>query len=141
MDIHFRNQLTALRKAHHLSQEQLAEQLSVTRQTISKWELGTATPDLARIEQIAHYFDVPAEELLFGKGSTHTVTENLKNKVNQFLTEDSADKDWHEQHRWRHWYYQPIHNGWEFLARYYWILFGLIGMFLWFLPSIIKAFR
>ncbi len=44
MDIHFRNQLTALRKGHHLSQEQLAEQLSVTRQTISKWELGTATP-------------------------------------------------------------------------------------------------
>lgn len=141
MDIHFRHQLVALRKEHHLSQKQLAEQLAVTRQTISKWELGAATPDLVRIEQIAHYFDIPAEQLLFGKEQTHTITDELKNKVNQFLTEDPADKDWHEQHRWRHWYYQPIHNGWEFLARYYWILFGLIGMLLWFLPSIIKAFH
>ena len=37
--------LKKLRKARGLSQEQLADQLNVSRQAISKWELGESTPD------------------------------------------------------------------------------------------------
>lgn len=46
--------LTILRKSRGLSQEQLAEELGLTRQTISKWELNQSTPDIAYI--ILHIF-------------------------------------------------------------------------------------
>ena len=43
MDIN--NKIYELRKKHNYSQEQLAEKLNVTRQTITKWELNETTPD------------------------------------------------------------------------------------------------
>lgn len=41
----FNEKLVMLRKQNNLSQEQLAEQLNVARQTVSKWELGETTPE------------------------------------------------------------------------------------------------
>ena len=40
------NKIGYLRKKKNLSQEELAEMIGVTRQTISKWELGDTTPDI-----------------------------------------------------------------------------------------------
>ncbi|MCT0021583.1 XRE family transcriptional regulator [Weissella cibaria] len=54
------------------------------------------------------------------------------------MQQDEADKDWHQNHRWRQWQYSPITNGWEFLARYYWLLFALIGMVGWFTLQYLK---
>ena len=45
--------LFELRKSKHLSQEQVAEQLHVTRQTVSNWELGETTPDLNQAKELA----------------------------------------------------------------------------------------
>ena len=42
----FAEQLVSLRKQAGMSQEELAEKLQLTRQTISKWETGASTPDL-----------------------------------------------------------------------------------------------
>lgn len=42
----FGNRLYELRKQKGLSQEELANRLDVTRQTVSKWELGDSTPDM-----------------------------------------------------------------------------------------------
>ena len=42
-------QLTTARKARKLTQQQVAEQLHVTRQTISSWEVGRSYPDLASV--------------------------------------------------------------------------------------------
>ncbi len=56
-----------LRKAKGISQEQLAEQLHVTRQAVSNWENGKTQPDIEMLSQIAEYFDVSVERLIYGK--------------------------------------------------------------------------
>ena len=53
-----------LRKQHALSQEQLAEALGVSRQTVSKWENGTATPELEKLRALARCFGVTLDELV-----------------------------------------------------------------------------
>lgn len=52
-----------LRKAHQLSQEQLAEKLSVSRQAISKWELGESIPETDKIVLISDLFKVSTDYL------------------------------------------------------------------------------
>lgn len=44
----FSEKLLTLRKANNLTQEQLAEKLEVSRQSVSKWESGQATPELEK---------------------------------------------------------------------------------------------
>ena len=44
----FSEKLLTLRKANEMTQEQLAEKLDVSRQSISKWESGQATPELEK---------------------------------------------------------------------------------------------
>ena len=53
----------ALRRKAGLSQEQLAERLEVTRQTISKWEGGHSAPDLEKLQAMAAVFGVTLDEL------------------------------------------------------------------------------
>lgn len=52
-----------LRRKAGLSQEQLAERLEVTRQTISKWEGGHSVPDLEKLRAMAAVFGVTLDEL------------------------------------------------------------------------------
>ena len=56
--------IAALRKSHGLSQEALAEKLNVSRQTVSRWETGTAMPDAANLLQLSRLFHVTADQLL-----------------------------------------------------------------------------
>jgi len=56
--------IKALRKEKGYSQETLAQQLNVVRQTISKWEKGLSVPDAEQLERIAELFEVPVTELL-----------------------------------------------------------------------------
>ena len=56
--------LYKLRKNSGLSQEQLAEQLNVSRQAISKWESGTAVPESEKLITISNYFGVSVDYLL-----------------------------------------------------------------------------
>lgn len=53
-----------LRLAKGISQEQLAQDLDVSRQTISKWEGGESLPQTEKVLEICEYFDVTADELL-----------------------------------------------------------------------------
>ncbi len=53
-----------LRKQHGLSQEQLAEQLQVSRQAVSKWETGQSTPDSTKLVALSELFSVSTEYLL-----------------------------------------------------------------------------
>ena len=52
-----------LRKKENLSQEQLAEKMNVTRQTISKWELNETTPDIKQAKELSRLFKVSLDEL------------------------------------------------------------------------------
>jgi len=56
--------ITKLRKQKGLSQEALAEKLSVSRQAISKWETGESLPDMDNIAFLCKEFDVSADFLL-----------------------------------------------------------------------------
>lgn len=48
----FCDKLAQLRKANNLSQEQLADRLNVSRQSVSKWESGDTYPDMAKMIQM-----------------------------------------------------------------------------------------
>lgn len=57
----------SLRKENNLSQEELADKLNVSRQTVSKWELGESSPDFNKIVPLCDVFGITTEELLRGK--------------------------------------------------------------------------
>ncbi|WP_461614994.1 helix-turn-helix domain-containing protein [Clostridium sp. Marseille-QA1073] len=54
-----------LRKTKNLSQEQLAEKLNVSRQAVSKWEIGESLPDINKIIQLSKIFQVSTDYLLY----------------------------------------------------------------------------
>lgn len=56
--------LTELRKIRSISQENLAERLNVSRQTIQKWESDTSTPDISNLIALSELFGITMEELL-----------------------------------------------------------------------------
>ena len=56
--------LTNLRKARGMTQEELSEAIGITRQTISKWELDTPTPDLDYLCKLCDLFGCTADYLL-----------------------------------------------------------------------------
>ena len=58
------DKITDLRKKQGLSQEELAEKLNVSRQSVSKWESAQATPDLKRIIEMSKLFGVSTDFLL-----------------------------------------------------------------------------
>lgn len=57
------NKIMRLRKKQGMSQEELAEQVGVARQTISKWELGETAPDLKQAQMLSKIFNVSLDEL------------------------------------------------------------------------------
>ncbi len=61
-----RKHIRHLRTARGLTQEQLAENLFVTRQTVSAWETGKAQPDLETLERIASALDTEVTEVIYG---------------------------------------------------------------------------
>lgn len=63
----FSQRLQNLRKKSGMTQEVLAEQLNITRQTISKWERGESAPDFEYLIQISDLFHVTTDYLLKGE--------------------------------------------------------------------------
>ena len=60
----FSEKLITLRKGRDLTQEQLAEQLKVSRQSISKWESGQVIPEVEKIVELSKVFNVTLDYLL-----------------------------------------------------------------------------
>ena len=73
----FEEKLIKLRKEKLLSQEELGEKLDVTRQTISKWELGQSKPDMEKLKEISTLFNISIEEL-----TNDEIDISKKNKSN-----------------------------------------------------------
>lgn len=67
-----------LRKAGKLSQEQLAEKVNVSRQSISKWESGETIPEIERIVELSKIFNVSTDYLLIS-----SEVEKLTNRTEQ----------------------------------------------------------
>jgi len=60
----FSTNLTELRKLHNYSQEELAEKISVSRQTLSKYETGESLPDIEKCKLLADVFSVSIDDLI-----------------------------------------------------------------------------
>lgn len=76
------NRIYELRSKHNLSQEELANELQVSRQTISKWESEQSLPDTDRLIALCNYFKVSSDYLLFAKEDKKEVSYEW---INAFL--------------------------------------------------------
>ena len=95
----FNNKLYELRKQKGLSQEELANRLNVSRQTISKWEVGESTPDMEKLAAISELFDISLDELVLDKAAKKEETTEQTTKSELYsdikehvLTEDNKKK-------------------------------------------------
>lgn len=74
----FGKNLMELRKKNGLSQEDLANKLNVTRQTVSKWELEQTSPSLKDLKNIADFFNISLDEL-----TSNDINISTKESINQ----------------------------------------------------------
>ena len=77
--------LKRLRKENNLSQEELAEKLGVSRQSVSKWESNSAYPEMDKLIQISNMFNIGIDELL--NKDVREVREKVetKNTINKYI--------------------------------------------------------
>lgn len=109
----FSEQLKKLRQEKHLSQENLAEQLFISRQAISKWENGDTTPDLDNLIKISEILGASLDELVLGKSPEKIVERVIEKEKNMTFL--------------------------EFIVDYWWLLFPLGGFLVWFLHAILPG--
>lgn len=60
----FKDNLIELRKLNNMSQEELASQIGVSRQTLSKYETGESLPDIDKCSAIAKVFGITIDDLI-----------------------------------------------------------------------------
>ena len=87
--VEFGEQLRRAREAKGMTQQSLAEQLYVTRQSVSRWECGDRYPDLLTTTKIAQILNVSLDDLLSGKEMEKVVERNpvVENKTaNNIMT-------------------------------------------------------
>lgn len=81
----FNSSLLEARKKRGMSQEEVAEKLGVTRQTISKWELGETVPDIYQSKKMAELYHLTLDELI-------EVDWNLK-EIEEIIVNSDEKKD------------------------------------------------
>lgn len=104
-----------LRTASQMSQEQLAEKVSVSRQSVSKWEMDQALPQIDKVLQLCELFGVSADELLQNKAlsgsnivrNKYFGTDGFRGEANVNLTSMQAYK----VGRFLGWYYSSPLSG------------------------------
>ena len=60
----FQDKLITLRRQNTMSQEDLGNAIGITRQTVSKWEMGQTTPEMNKLIELSKLFDISVDELL-----------------------------------------------------------------------------
>ena len=87
MNNNFSDNIKKIRKEHNLSQEQLAEELGVSRQAISKWESGAAYPEMDKIISICKKYNCNIDDLLHKDIKEVKGEEETKNNINKYVEE------------------------------------------------------
>jgi len=136
MEIQFPSQLKKFRIALGMSQEDLAEKLFISRQAVSRWESGDATPDMTNLIKLAEILDCSLDTLVLG---IEPQKDNIDDKIDhsEFVF-DPRNGEYTRRRRGNM-------NFWEFAASYWWLIFPIgfpIGYFLFSLIiEIIKTFK
>lgn len=80
----FAEKLKTIRKQAGMSQEQLSEKLSVSRQAITKWEAGSGTPDIGNLMAISALFGISLDDLLENKKAERKTSDFLFESVTEY---------------------------------------------------------
>ncbi len=107
--------IAKLRMAADISQEQLAEKISVSRQSVSKWEMDQALPQIDKVLQICELFDISTDQLLHdempvktpGTRNKYFGTDGFRGEANLTLTSMQA----YRVGRFLGWYYSSELSG------------------------------
>ncbi|MCM1162549.1 MAG: helix-turn-helix domain-containing protein [Roseburia sp.] len=95
----FHNKLMELRKEKGWSQEELGNRINVSRQTVSKWELGQTTPEMNKLIEISRLFQITVDELIgadsyyepkmdeHGRETYQTVEQKTKKPHYEYISE------------------------------------------------------
>ena len=84
MNLEIAERLTNLRKEKGFSQEELAAQLGISRQAISKWERGEASPDTDNLISLSKIYGIGLDELLNIYGFKDVGEENNEKRLVKF---------------------------------------------------------
>ena len=87
--MNFPEKLKTLRKENNLTQEELAEQIFVSRTLISKYESGAVCPTEENIAKLASFFNVDESELILLNDEIETTSNGRKHKFNIYTFLDS----------------------------------------------------
>lgn len=79
-----------LRRKNSMSQEDLAEKMNVSRQSISKWESSQSVPEVERIIQLSNIFNVSTDWILKGENSKKQKSQSNKNNLKSVQTLSTA---------------------------------------------------
>lgn len=85
-------QLVKARKKNGMSQEEVAEKLGVSRQTISKWELDETVPDIYQAKKLAVIYHMSLDKLI----EFDVETEKIKEVINSISEETNQKIDWNK---------------------------------------------
>ena len=104
--------ITMLREKNHISQEALADKMQVSRQSVSKWEMGQALPQLDKVVMLCKIFGVSTDEMLIEEISLASSkcqnkyfgTDGFRGEANLNLTSQQAYK----VGRFLGWYYSKM---------------------------------
>lgn len=92
MNLQIANRLLQLRKERGLSQEELADQLGISRQAVSKWERAEASPDTDNLICLAKLYNVSLDYLLQSEDSIETIkTEQIKKEEVKIVVDEDED--------------------------------------------------
>ena len=91
MKIKIAENIRNLRKAHSLTQEQMAEALGVTVGAVYKWEAGLSTPEIKLIMEIADLFEISVDTLL-GYEQQNGNVENRIQRIKQCIVEKDFEE-------------------------------------------------
>ena len=87
MNNNFKENLRKIRKENNLSQEQLADELGVSRQAISKWESGVAYPEMDKIIALCDKFNLNIDDLLHNDIKEVNNEKESKKSINNYIND------------------------------------------------------
>ena len=97
-----------LRRKYRLSQEELAERLQVSRQSVSKWECGSSTPEIEKIVQLSNLFQVTTDYLLSDANDNNDIAPSTEGSDLNRLSVKKRNKKYKKHFFSLYWFFITI---------------------------------